>query len=102
MTGPIPPEFGQLGNLVLLDLGTNDLTGPIPPEFGSLEILTYLAASDNQLSGRLPRELMNVPLGEFHWHDTDLCAPADDEFQEWLRSIGLNRGGANCPSGNYH
>jgi len=99
LTGPIPPELGSLRSLGIIELHSNRLTGPIPPEFGNLDIFA-LTVSENQLSGRLPRELMNVSLRRFLWHDTDLCAPADDAFQEWLRSIGLHEGGANCPSGN--
>ena len=30
LTGPIPPELGNLANLQVLELWNNDLTGPIP------------------------------------------------------------------------
>jgi len=31
----------------------------------------------------------------FTWDETDLCAPGDEEFQEWLKSIPTTRG-PNC------
>ena len=36
LTGPIPPELGDLSALKGLILAGNDLTGPIPPELGNL------------------------------------------------------------------
>ena len=32
LTGEIPPEIGELTNLISLVLRYNELTGPIPPE----------------------------------------------------------------------
>jgi len=37
-----------------------------------------------------------LTLESFHWNDTDLCAPADDAFQEWLKSIEDHQGDGNC------
>ena len=55
LTGPIPPELGQLTNLQRLDLSGNGLTGPIPSELGQLTNLRRLY--DNGLSGPIPSEL---------------------------------------------
>ncbi|MCY3808597.1 MAG: M66 family metalloprotease [Gemmatimonadetes bacterium] len=57
LTGPIPPELGQLGNLRQLGLVGNDLTGPIPPELAQLRILQQLSLDGNDLSGPIPPEL---------------------------------------------
>ena len=100
LTGPIPPELGDLQNLLRLYLGNNDLSGPVPPELGNLANLQILQLSSNDLTGAIPRELIGLPLWSFHWHETDLCAPADQEFQDWLRSISDHRRGVNCSSGN--
>ena len=65
LTGPIPPELGNLSELGFLSLESNQLTGPIPSELGNLSDLTYLSLGDNQLSGTMPPELGN--LSEL-WH----------------------------------
>lgn len=120
LSGPIPPEFGNLGNLEVVDLdgnhisgslppelgnlaslrefsmNSNGLQGPIPPEFGKLGNLTSLVISNMPLSGPLPGELTGVSLLTFHWQGTDLCAPTDAAFQEWLQSISDNDGSGNC------
>ena len=36
LIGIIPKELGMLKFLKVLDLGMNQLTGPIPPELGNL------------------------------------------------------------------
>ena len=98
LTGPIPGELGNRVYLTDFDLSNNELTGPIPVELGNLGELDSLSVFGNPLTGPLPRELIGLPLTLFHWHDTDLCAPTDDEFQEWLDSIEDHRGNGNCGS----
>ena len=100
LTGRIPPELGFLEDLTELILSDNELTGSVPPELGNLRYLRQLDLSGNPLTGSLPRELIGLPLRVFHWHDTDLCAPADPAFQEWLESIGDHSGNRDCASWN--
>ena len=57
LKGVIPPELGNLSNLEVLALSSNQLTGPIPPELGNLSNLEVLALSRNQLTGPIPPEL---------------------------------------------
>ena len=58
LSGPIPPELGNLSNLQQLHLGSNDLSGPIPSELGTLSSsLEALGLCWNQLSGPIPPEL---------------------------------------------
>jgi len=57
LTGPIPPELGNLANLTSLWLQANQLTGPIPPELGNLTNLMTLYAWNNLLTGTIPPEL---------------------------------------------
>lgn len=101
LTGPIPPEFGNLQNIESLSLAPlRLLTGSIPPELGGLQNLDFLNLQDNTaMSGRLPLELIGVPIRAFLWDGTDLCAPPDDAFQEWLASIRHHEGGRRCSSG---
>ena len=60
MTGRIPPELGNLGNLLVLSLGRNQLSGGIPPELGNLGNLVSMWLEFNQLSGSIPPELENL------------------------------------------
>ena len=53
LTGPIPPELGQIQKLTSLELGHNQLTGP-PSELGRLQNLWYLDLRENPLTGDLP------------------------------------------------
>lgn len=55
LTGPIPPELGDLSALYSLSLPSNNLNGSIPPELGSLQNLTgFLSLFSNNLSGSIP------------------------------------------------
>lgn len=42
LIGIIPKELGMLKHLRVLDLGMNQITGPIPPEFGNLTSLVKM------------------------------------------------------------
>ena len=65
LTGAIPPEFGQLAGLRVLDLSGNALSGWIPWELGNLANLQTLNLSNNRLTGSIPAELTNLArLGE--------------------------------------
>ena len=57
LTGSIPPELGNLSNLVWLFLRDNQLTGSIPPELGNLSNLVWLYLSGNQFTGCIPASL---------------------------------------------
>ena len=61
LTGPIPPELGQLTRLMHLSLADNELTGPIPPELGNCTRLENLYLNRNQLTGPVPPQLGNLP-----------------------------------------
>jgi hypothetical protein len=60
LTGSIPPELGNLGNLVWLDIGYNQLNGSIPPELGNLSSLKYAYINSNELNGNIPSSLTNL------------------------------------------
>ncbi|KAL2249986.1 receptor protein kinase CLAVATA1 [Sesamum indicum] len=58
--GGIPPEFGSISTLQLLDLGMCNLTGEIPASLGNLKHLHSLFLQVNNLTGRLPSELSGL------------------------------------------
>ena len=92
LTGPIPAELGRLPRLVSLSLGRNDLSGPVPAEMGGMSHLRELDLTDNAgLSGALPVELTELNIDVLAAGGTDLCAPSDDAFQQWLGAVPKRR-----------
>ena len=89
LTGPLPTKLGGLSELERLYVGHNDLTGPVPQEFGALTGLRELAFSGNiDLSGALPSSLTNLrSLETLEATGTQLCAPSDPRFLEWLDQL---------------
>ena len=55
LSGPIPPEIGDLTTVRSIDLSQNDLSGEIPSEFNDLSTLWVLDLAVNQLSGPIPK-----------------------------------------------
>ena len=81
LTGPIPPELGNLANLTALELGVNSLTGPIPPELGNLANLTRLWLAANSLTGPIPPELGNLAnLRYLYLPENELTGPIPAEL----------------------
>ena len=60
LRGQLPPDLGQLANLLELSLKGNELRGAIPPELGGLSKLLWLWLDGNQLSGAIPAALGNL------------------------------------------
>lgn len=57
LTGGIPPELGNLGELRTLAIINTSLSGEIPSELGSLSSLRALDFRHNNMSGEIPPEL---------------------------------------------
>ena len=93
LTDTVPPGLGRLSNLEWLWLWENDLEGAIPPEFsGMTELREMILTGNAKMSGALPMAL--TTLGELDMlmaGGTDLCAPADSTFLEWLRRVHKRR-----------
>ena len=98
---PVEEWYGvsadSLGHVTELDLQGNGLTGRLPATLGDMLRMTALRIGDNELSGRLPISLLRLPLVDFRYSGTELCAPAEASFQAWLNAIASIEGtGVNC------
>ena len=58
--GEIPPELGNLTNLIYLNVANNQLSGSIPQEINNIANLSYLRLGNNQLTGELPESICDL------------------------------------------
>jgi len=58
--GAIPPEFGNLSEILSLNLSHNNLTGSIPATFSNLKHIESLDLSYNNLNGVIPPQLTKI------------------------------------------
>ena len=87
----------SLGRVTGLDLTRNGLAGELPVNLGHWARMTTLRIDGNALTGRLPLSLAQVPLQDFFYADTQLCAPAEETFERWLNTIPSHEGtGVQC------
>ena len=88
----------SLGRVTALDLSRNGLAGRLSGSLGELAHMTELRITDNaDLSGRLPLSLAGLSLQVLHYSGTELCAPVETPFHDWLSAIPSHEGtGAEC------
>ncbi|MCY3844114.1 MAG: hypothetical protein OXH69_11290 [Acidobacteria bacterium] len=94
LTGRIPAELGDLGELEVLRLSNNALSGTVPSSLGNLGKVWELRLHQNRLTGTLPESVQHMgSLRRLRIEDNaGLCAPADDGFRAWLRTLDEFRG----------
>ena len=100
LSGPIPPELGNLPYLEELRLQRNELSGPIPAELGDLANLEELLLNENDLSGPIPTRLGNLTGLRTLWlHQNDLSGPIPRELGDLanLESLLLYNNGLSGP-----
>ena len=70
----------------------NDFVGELPPELGQLTDLVYLELTFNELTGSISLELPNLTAMEDLWFDYNagFCAPP--ELLGWLEQVGYASG----------
>ncbi|MGP9801390.1 S8 family serine peptidase [Rheinheimera sp. NSM] len=112
LEGTIPAALGNLSALVTLDLSFNRFSGELPPALANLSALQHLFVEDNQLSGAIPSGLGQLSqlqvlwlannnfsgtlpqtltglsqLFAFSFAGTELCAPVNQQFGDWLAGL---------------
>jgi DNA-binding SARP family transcriptional activator len=60
LSGRLPSDIADLGELRILDLTENEIGGQIPKELGAIRHLNILNLSYNKFHGRIPPELGNL------------------------------------------
>ena len=91
LTGAIPPELGDLSRLETLWLGGNRLTGAIPPELANLSHLESLWLPSNALTGAIPPEIGNLSrLAALHLHDNALTGAIPPELGNLTSLMALH------------
>ncbi|EOA15145.1 hypothetical protein CARUB_v10028521mg [Capsella rubella] len=67
LEGKLPEDISTLSELDKLDLTSNpNLTGPLPPNIGNLKKLTEFHFGKNKLSGKIPNELFTSKMNLKH------------------------------------
>lgn len=92
MIGPLPPELGDLSELLNFEAGGSGLTGSIPAEIGQLTKCVQFWACCNDLSGTLPDLSSMISLESFSLPANTLTGPFPTELIDLpnLHSIYLN------------
>lgn len=100
LSGPLPPELGDLAELTSLQLAGDPITGTIPSQISNLTNLVSLSLFDNQLTGTIPPQIWTMTsLGVISFRDNMLTGSIPSAIGNLtnLNSFNVSR---NMMSGN--
>ncbi|KAH0852538.1 hypothetical protein HID58_093921 [Brassica napus] len=96
LSGPIPPQLGDVTTLTNLNLESNLLSGPIPSSLGSLTSLKSLLLSANNFTGQLPQPLINLKnLTNFRIDGNSLSGKIPEFIGNWTQLDRLDLQGTS-------
>lgn len=93
IAGSLPPSFGSLISLFVLNLSWNTLQGPIPSTLGEIKDLRYLSLSGNYLNGSIPTslgQLYSLEVLDLSWNSLSGEIPKDISNLRNLTILLLN------------
>lgn len=87
---PMSPKFGQLKNLQILYLASNNFMGSIPAEIWTLRNLLELSFGPNDITSNIPPEIGNLTnLQMFNVHDCNIWGGIPSEIGRLTRMTNL-------------
>jgi len=96
LSGPFPPQLGQITTLTDVIMESNLFTGQLPPNLGNLRSLKRLLISSNNITGRIPESLSNLKnLTNFRIDGNSLSGKIPDFIGNWTRLVRLDLQGTS-------
>ncbi|XP_024983290.1 receptor-like protein EIX1 [Cynara cardunculus var. scolymus] len=81
LSGYLPPQLGNMKNLVHIDLNSNSISGSIPDSLGNLQSLQTLELKSNSISGPLPDSIGRLSsLLRMHLPYNSITGPLPDSL----------------------
>ncbi|TYI84651.1 hypothetical protein E1A91_D05G380200v1 [Gossypium mustelinum] len=96
LSGPIPPEIGDISTLLNLVLEDNLLGGSLPSNLGNLGRLDRFLLSGNNFTGRIPESFGNLKnLTDFRIDGNSLSGRMPDFIGNWTKLSRLDMQGTS-------
>ncbi|MBA0837982.1 hypothetical protein Goarm_010089, partial [Gossypium armourianum] len=96
LSGPIPPEIGDIATLLNLVLEDNLLGGSLPSNLGNLGRLDRFLLSGNNFTGRIPESFGNLKnLTDFRIDGNSLSGKMPDFIGNWTKLSRLDMQGTS-------